>query len=89
MRLSGLGAHPPPGRRLGCGTARAALQRQHGQRDDGFFASTEDTFYGYEVGLAMGNGVAILWDTRYLFARRADLRLERRKIMTIETVFSF
>jgi hypothetical protein len=37
----------------------------------------------------MASGVSIVWDTRYVFARGADLHLERQKIMTIETVFTF
>lgn len=57
--------------------------------DDGFFESTEDTFYGYNVGFEMAGGVAVVWDTRFLFVRAADGRLDRRKVMSIETVFSF
>ena len=57
--------------------------------EDGFFESTEDTFYGYELGLEMTGGVSIYWDIRYVFDRGADLKLERRKIATIETVFNF
>lgn len=57
--------------------------------EDGFFEPTEDTFYGYEVGFEMASGVAILWDTRFLFARAADGRLDRRKVLSLETVFSF
>lgn len=57
--------------------------------EDSFFESTEDTFYGYALGLEMTSGVSVVWDTRYVFARGADLRIERRKIMTIETVFTF
>ena len=37
----------------------------------------------------MASGVAIVWDTRFVFERGADLHLERRKIMIIETVFHF
>lgn len=57
--------------------------------EDGFFESTEDTFYGYEVGFEMASGVGVVWDTRFLFVRAADGRLDRRKVMSIETVFSF
>ena len=57
--------------------------------EDGFFESTEDTFYGYDVGFEMAGGVAVVWDTRFLFVRAADGRLDRRKVMSIETVFSF
>ena len=57
--------------------------------EDGFLESTEDTFYGYEIGLEMASGVTILWDSRFLFQRGADNQLERQKIVTIETVFSF
>ena len=59
-----------------------------GSKDD-FFESTEETFYGYDIGLEMASGVAIVWDTRFVFVRGADLHLERRKIMSIETVFHF
>jgi len=62
---------------------------EDGTDKDGFFESTEDTFYGYDIGLEMASGVSIVWDTRYVFARGADLHLERQKIMTIETVFNF
>ena len=57
--------------------------------DDGFFESTEDTFYGYDLGLEMAGGAAVLWDTRFIFERGADQRIVRRKIMSIETVFHF
>ena len=60
-----------------------------GTGDDGFFESTEDTFYGYDLGLEMAGGAAVLWDTRFIFERGADQRLVRRKIMSIETVFHF
>ena len=60
-----------------------------GDDKDGFLESTEDTFYGYEIGLEMAGGTAVLWDTRFIFERGADQRLVRRKIMTIETVFHF
>ena len=62
---------------------------ENGNGKDGFLESTEDTFYGYEVGLEMTGGAAVLWDTRFVFERGADQRLVRRKIMTIETVFHF
>jgi len=57
--------------------------------EDGFFESTEDTFYGYDVGFEMAGGVTVVWDTRFLFVRAADGRLDRRKVMSIETVFTF
>ena len=57
--------------------------------EDGFFESTEDTFYGHRVGFEMANGVSLVWDTRYLFKREADGQLERSKVMSVETVFSF
>ena len=60
-----------------------------GTGDDGFFESTEATFYGYGLGLEMAGGAAVLWDTRFIFERGADQRLVRRKIMSIETVFHF
>ena len=62
---------------------------EDGDDGDGFLESTEDTFYGYEVGLELNGGTAVLWDTRFVFERGADQRLVRRKIMTIETVFHF
>jgi hypothetical protein len=62
---------------------------EDGTGKDGFFESTEDTFYGYDLGLEMTGGVSILWDARFIFQRGADQRLERRKIMSIETVFHF
>ena len=61
----------------------------NGDDKDGFLESTADTFYGYEIGLEMAGGAAVLWDTRFVFERGADQRLVRRKIMTIETVFHF
>ena len=57
--------------------------------EDDFFESTEDTFYGYEVGFEMAGGVNVVWDTRFLFVRAADGRLDHRKVMSIETVFNF
>ena len=62
---------------------------EDGDDKDGFLESTEDTFYGYEIGLEMAGGAAVLWDTRFIFERGADQRLVRRKIMTIETIFYF
>jgi hypothetical protein len=66
-----------------------ARLNKKGTDKDGFFQSTVDTFYGYELGLEMSGGVSLLWDTRFIFDRGADLVLERRKIMSIETVFTF
>ena len=60
-----------------------------GTGEDSFLDSTEDTFYGYEVGLEMTGGVSLLWDARFVFERNADGHLERKKITTIETVFNF
>ena len=56
--------------------------------EDGFLESTEDTFYGYEIGFEM-DGVSVYWDTHFLFERDADGRLRRRKISAIETVLRF
>ena len=53
------------------------------------FEATEDTFYGYELGLEMNGGVSILCDVRYIFSRDADDQIRRQKIMSIETVFTF
>jgi len=57
--------------------------------EDDFFEDTEDTFYGYEVGLEMTGGVSVVWDTRFFFERQADGDLKRRKVMAIETVYNF
>ncbi len=56
---------------------------------DGFFEPTEDTFYGYQLGAQMSGGVSAVMETRFLFERSADGTLERRKVLTIETVFKF
>ena len=64
-------------------------RNKKGDDKDDFFESTEDTFYGYELGLEMASGVSIVWDTRFVFERGADRQLDRQKIMSIETVFSF
>ena len=37
----------------------------------------------------MKEGTSVRWDTRFLFERTADGRLQRHKIMTLETVFDF
>jgi len=68
-----------------------ASENEDGDEDseDGFFEPTEDTFYGYEVGLEMASGVTVVWDTRFYHTRGADGRLDRRKVMGIETVFGF
>ncbi len=60
-----------------------------GLKTDGFFEATEDTFYGYELGLEMNGGVSVLCDVRYIFSRDADDQIRRQKIMSIETVFTF
>ena len=56
---------------------------------DGFFESTEDTFYGYQLGAQMSGGISVVWQTRFLFERSADGTLEQSKVMSIETVFDF
>jgi hypothetical protein len=61
---------------------------EQGQKD-GFLEPTPDTFYGYVLGLDVNSGVALQWDTRYLYRRSAAGKLERQKVMTIETVFTF
>ena len=68
--------------------ARLNQDGDPGSEDD-FFESTEDTFYGYLLGLEMAGGVSVRWDTRYMFSRDSGGELDRDKIMTIETVFSF
>jgi len=67
---------------------RRSKKGKEGSEDE-FFESTEDTFYGYELGLEMAGGVSVVWDTRFVFEREADGKLDRKKIMTIETVFNF
>ena len=37
----------------------------------------------------MKEGTSVRWDTRFLFERSADRRLQRHKVMTLETVFDF
>ncbi len=56
---------------------------------DGFFEPSEDTFYGFDIGLNMKEGTSVRWDTRFIFERTANRRLQRHKIMTLETVFDF
>ena len=68
--------------------ARLNQDGDPGSEDD-FFESTEDTFYGYLLGLEMAGGVSVRWDTRYVFSRDSGGELDRDKIMTIETVFNF
>lgn len=58
-------------------------------KKDGFLDPTPDTFYGYLLGLEVNSGVALCWDTRFLYRRTALGVLERQKVMTIETVFTF
>ena len=62
---------------------------EDGTGRDGFFEPTEDTFYGFDIALNMKEGTSVRWDTRFLFERAADGRLQRLKIMTLETVFDF
>ncbi len=56
---------------------------------DAFFEPTKDTFYGFDIGLNMKEGASVRWDTRFVFERTANRRLQRHKIMTLETVFDF
>ena len=82
-RLSRLALHYQKnhiGRRLdGDGTPGSA---------DAFLESTEDTFYGYEIGFDL-DGAAVYVDTHFLFERDADGRIRRRKISAIETLLRF
>jgi hypothetical protein len=57
--------------------------------EDGFFEPTEDTFFGYIVSMEVNSGVNLLWDTRFIYQRDANLKLERKKVMFIETQFVF
>ncbi|MCH7666847.1 MAG: hypothetical protein IH936_13065, partial [Acidobacteria bacterium] len=59
-----------------------ARLNEDGTDEDGFFESTVDTFYGYEIGMEISVGVSVIWDTRYVFSRGADGILDRGKIMT-------
>ena len=62
---------------------------EDGTGRDAFFEPTEDTFYGFDIALNMKEGTSVRWDTRFVFERAADGRLQRLKIMTLETVFDF
>ena len=62
---------------------------EDGTGQDAFFEPTEDTFYGFDVGLNIKEGASVRWDTRFIFERTADGRLQHHKIMTLETVFDF
>ena len=62
---------------------------EDGTGRDGFFEPTQDTFYGFDIGLNMKEGTSVRWDTRFVFERTANRRLQRHKIMTLETVFDF
>ena len=62
---------------------------EDGTGPDAFFEPTEDTFYGFDVGLNIKEGASVRWDTRFIFERAADGRLQHHKIMTLETVFDF
>ena len=68
--------------------ARPDQEGTPGSRD-GFFEPTEDTFYGYLLGMKMSGGVSAVMETRFTFERSADGTLDRRKVMTMETVFKF
>lgn len=62
---------------------------QDGTDTDGFFEPTEDTYYGYAVQMRMVGDLAIVWDTRYVFDRDAEQQRQRRRNLSIETVFRF
>lgn len=62
---------------------------EDGTSRDAFFEPTQDTFYGFDIGLNMKEGASVRWDTRFVFERTANRRLQRHKIMTLETVFDF
>ena len=62
---------------------------EDGTGRDAFFEPTKDTFYGFDIGLNMKEGASVRWDTRFVFERTANRRLQRHKIMTLETVFDF
>ena len=62
---------------------------EDGTGRDAFFEPTQDTFYGFDIGLNMKEGASVRWDTRFVFERTANRRLQRHKIMTLETVFDF
>ena len=62
---------------------------EDGTGRDGFFEPTEDTFYGFDIGLNVKEGSSVRWDTRFIFERTANRRIQRHKIMTLETVFDF
>ena len=64
-------------------------RNEAGTGRDGFFEPTEDTFYGFDIELNMKDDTSVRWDTRFIFERMADGRLQRHKIMTLETVFDF
>jgi hypothetical protein len=69
--------------------ARAYYRKDDiGRRGEGFLEPSEDTFYGYAFGVQVAAGVSVRWDTRYVYVRRADARLQRQKTMTVETVFT-
>ena len=63
--------------------------KEDGTGRDDFFEPTQDTFYGFDVGLNIKEGASVRWDTRFVFERSANRRLQRHKIMTLETVFDF
>ena len=63
--------------------------KEDGTGRDDFFEPTEDTLYGFDVGLNIKEGASVRWDTRFVFDRSANRRLQRHKIMTLETVFDF
>lgn len=65
------------------------LYLDENMKKDGFFDPTPDTFFGYLIGLEMNSGVSILCDTRFFYQENAAKKLERQKVMSIETVFTF
>ncbi|MSR83934.1 MAG: hypothetical protein EXS58_13590 [Candidatus Latescibacteria bacterium] len=66
------------------------MYRDEKGKKDGFLDPTPATFYGYLLGLDVNSGVALQWDTRVFYHHTAVVgKLERQKVMTIETVFTF
>jgi len=62
-----------------------------GMYDEGFFAPSVDTFYGYNVGFELGGGVEIIWSTRWIYQPvGGDLSdVEAQKQINFATVISF
>lgn len=55
----------------------------------GFFEPTPDTLFGYRIGMALGEGVTLLWDTRYTYFLDERGKVEKRKTVNIETLMTF